>query len=345
MPDLKPPRGLLAPGWQGHMEEYCRGAEWSADGSVLAVIDAAGSLGGFERATGARRFHIPAHDGGAIALAFEATRGAWWTGGEDGQLRRFSLSGSSLPVEPWGVSARTAWVEAVAVGPKGLVAAARGRHAVVFDRDGVRQFATPAHDSTVSAVGFLPSGELATASYGRVTLFSPEDGAERTRLEFQGSLVSLAVRADGEILAGGSQDNTVHFWRRSSGEDSIMAGYPYKPTELSFDPAGRWLAVAGSERVTVWSFAAPGPEGTAPVLLAAHVAAVTSLRFSRRGLRLASGGRDGLVMLWQLGPGHEGQPVGAADVGDVVEAVRFRPDDRALAAVNGAGKVTTFRIR
>ena len=34
------------------------------------------------------------------------------------------------------------------------------------------------------------------------------------------------IKPDGDIVACGSQDNSVHFWRRSTGMDAEMTGYP-----------------------------------------------------------------------------------------------------------------------
>ena len=47
-------------------------------------------------------------------------------------------------------------------------------------------------------------------------------------------LVSLALSPDGNVVACGSQDKSVHFWRRSNGQDSMMTDYPWKPSELAF---------------------------------------------------------------------------------------------------------------
>ena len=69
-----------------------------------------------------------------------------------------------------------------------------------------------------------------------------------------GIIVSLELSQDGDIVACGSQDNTVHFWRRSSGQDSMMSGYPGKPSSLAFDSTGKLLATSGSSVITVWSF-------------------------------------------------------------------------------------------
>ena len=91
-------------------------------------------------------------------------------------------------------------------------------------------------------------------------------------------------------MACGSQDNTVHFWRRSTEEDSMMSGYPVKPSALAFDDSGALLATGGGEAVTVWSFHGRGPEGTTPGVLEFHAQPVTTLSFAPGAMLLASGG-------------------------------------------------------
>jgi WD40 repeat protein len=178
-----------------------------------------------------------------------------------------------------------------------------------------------------------------------VTFFDASTGAHRQELEWKGSLVSMVLSPDGDIVACGSQDNSVHFWRRSTGEDSMMSGYPGKPSALAFDATGTLLATGGGKAVTVWSFQRGGPEGTRPGVLQLHVQPVSTLAFARRGMRLASGGRDGAVVVWSLQGNGQGDPIGAALVTDAVAELYWRPDGRALAALDAQGGVTVWRVR
>ena len=124
----------------------------------------------------------------------------------------------------------------------------------------------------------------------------------------------------------------------------MMSGYPAKPSALAFDDTGTLLATGGGEAVTVWSFQGSGPEGTRPGVLEHHVQAVTALAFARRGMRLASGARDGVVVVWSLGRDGQGDPIGAAPLADVVGALYWRPDGRALAALDAQGGATVWRV-
>lgn len=123
-----------------------------------------------------------------------------------------------------------------------------------------------------------------------------------------------------------------------------MSGYPGKPSTLAFNSSGTLLATGGGEAVTVWSFEGSGPEGTRPGILELHVQPVSALAFARRGMRLASGGRDGAVVVWSLRASGEGSVLGAGLVTDVVAGLCWRPDGRALVALDAQGGVTAWRV-
>ena len=154
----------------------------------------------------------------------------------------------------------------------------------------------------------------------------------------------MVLSPDGEIVACGSQDNSVHFWRRSTEQDAMMSGYPGKPSALAFNDSGTLLATGGGEVVTVWSFQGGGPEGTRPGELEHHVQPVTTLAFARRGMRLASAARDGAVVVWSLQRDGNGRPIGSAVLAGIGEELYWRPDGRALAALDARGGVTVWRI-
>ena len=213
----------------------------------------------------------------------------------------------------------------------------------LFNEDGKETWQSDDHPSTVSKIAWSSPDELATACYGRVSFFEAASGKLSQKLEWQGSLVSMVLSPDGDIVACGSQDNTVHFWRRSSGKDSMMSGYAGKPSALAFSANGILLATGGGQDVTVWSFQGDGPEGTEPGFLEFHEQSVTTLTFACRGMNLASGSRDGEVAVWSLKSGKQGKGIGVADATDAVSQLYWRPDDRALAALDAQGCITVWR--
>ena len=343
------PRGVLRSGWTAAVGDYAIAGGWACKGTLLVVGDAAGGVYSFEGTSGTIRWeHSEIHQGGVLAMDVHPDGTLFATAGQDGRVLIWSAEDGQVRQT---IDLGNAWVENVAWSLDGQwLAASVSRRVHVFGVDGQEVWRSEDHPSTVSTLTWSASEELATACYGRVTFFGGSSGSVVQELEWQGSLVSLVLSPDGNVVACGSQDNSVHFWRRSTGEDSQMHGYPGKPSALAFDDSGTLLATGGGKDVTVWSFDGDGPEGTHPGVLELHVKPVTTLAFAGRGRRLASGSRDGSVVVWSLLSDGEGGPVGASLVGDsttvpdVVSGLAWRPDDRGLAAYDASGGITYWRV-
>ena len=341
--NFRSPKGVLRRGWSAVVGDYAIAGGWTLRGEALVVGDAAGGVYAFDGKSGATIWaQRGVHEGGVLAVAMHPNRPAFATAGQDGRVLVWNAAEDRVRL---AIDVGNDWVENVAWSPDGKwLAASCSRQVHVYGADGVRIWASHDQPSTVSAIAWAGTGELATACYGRVTFFDAFTGKLRQKLEWRGSLVSMVLSPDGDIVACGSQDKSVHFWRRSTGEDSMMSGYPGKPSSLAFDDTGTLLATSGGEAVTVWSFWGSGPEGTRPGVLIHHVQAVTALAFARRGMRLASGARDGVVIVWSLGRDGQGDPIGAAPVAGVVGSLYWRPDGRALAALDAQGGATAWRV-
>ena len=345
MPDLNgdSPRGVLRPGWSSEVGDYAIAGGWAVRGEALVVGDTAGGVYVFDGKSGASVWaRQGAHDGGVLAMAIHPNGTAFATAGQDGRVLIWGVAEGQVKQ---AIDVGSDWVENVAWSPDGQwLAVSCSRQVCAYGADGGEVWRSEDHPSTVSAIAWSSAGELATACYGRVTFFDASTGELRQKLEWMGSLVSMVLSPDGDIVACGSQDNTVHFWRRSAEQDSMMSGYPAKPSALAFDDTGTLLATGGSEAVTVWSFQGKGPEGKQPGVLEHHAETITTLSFAPRGMRLASGDRDGSVVVWSLGRDGQGDSIGTAPVADVVSAVYWRPDGRALAALDAQGGVTAWRV-
>ena len=309
--------GVLRPGWSAAVDDYAMAGGWTPNGEALVVADATGGVHAFDGKTGASVWaEQDAHDGGVLAMAVHPNETTIATAGQDGRVLVWDVAEGRVRQ---AIDVGTGWVENVAWSLDGQwLAASCSRQVKVYGADGGEAWCSDDHPSTVSAIAWSGAGELATACYGRVTFFDATTGEARQKLQWKGSLVSMALSPDGDVVACGSQDKSVHFWRRSTEQDSMMSGYRGKPSVLAFDDAGAFLATSGSDSVTVWRFQGGGPEGTRPGILELHVEPVTSLTFARNSLRLASGGRDGTVVVWLLQKDGEGSPIGVATVADVV---------------------------
>lgn len=334
--------GILAEGFRRELGEYARALAFDAAGERIFVGDAGGDVYAFDAKGGATCFQDTYHEGGILALDVQPGGSLVATAGEDG--RALLLDGLTGEVHR-RIEFDAPWVERLAWSKSGdRLAVAAGRQVAVVDTNGETIATSSLHPSTVSAIAWSDSNELVTACYGRVSFWDASTGECRSALEWRGSLISMVLSPDGEIVACGSQDDTVHFWRRSSGQDSEMRGYSTKPSALAFDPTSTFLATSGSEACTVWSFADGGPEGTAPLELEMHALPVSALAFAHRSSTLASGAKDGGIVVWSVSKGR-GDAIGVGLASGPVESVAFRPDDRGLAAIDSEGVLTTWRCR
>ena len=335
--------GSLRTGWSAILDDCALSGGWTSEGNEFAVVDAAGGVSVFD---GKRGDLIWAkknvHDGGALATSVHPSKSKFATTGQDGRLIIWNLL---EPDTEKIIDIGTGWAENVSWSPDGsLIATSLSKTVYVYSASGEEVWRTSDHQSTVSTIAWTNKGELATACYGQVQFLEGVSGDLIQKLEWKGSLVSIALSSDSDIVACGSQDNSVHFWRRSSGNDSKMSGYPFKPSALSFNNKGTLLATGGSEAATVWNFEGDGPEGTSPLELDYHADAITSLLFSNHSNRLISGCRNGTVVLWEIKPNNTEAKLGVGQVADTVAELYWRPDDRAVAALDRQGAVTVWRI-
>ena len=337
------PKSVLTQGWFAAVGDYAIAGGWILRGEALVAGDAEGGIYAFDGESGAAAWErLGVHDGGVLAVAVNPSGTAFATAGQDGRVLIWNAAEGQVSR---AIEVGSAWVENLAWSPDGQrLAASCSRQVYMFDADGAEVWRSDDHPSTVSAIAWASARELATACYGRASFFNAATGNLRQKLEWQGSLVSMVLSPDGGIVACGSQDNSVHFWRRSTGQDSEMFGYPGKPSSLAFDDTGTLLATSGGYAVTVWSFRKNGPEGTRPGVLEFHTEPITTLAFAPGAMRLASGGRDGAVVVWSLQRSGKGSQIGAEDVGAAVSKLYWRPDGGGLAALDARGGVMVWRI-
>lgn len=333
-------QGLLTRRWRAQVGDYPVCVCWHLDGSLLHVGDADGVLSTFAAGDGAIVVRVDGHAGGVLDLAPSPDGRRLSSAGQDGCVRLWEPA-ATAPLAT--LPAQAAWVEHLAWAPDGSrLAAAAGRHLHLWRADGAPAAAGEPEGSTISALAWADSGEIVTAGYSRVAFRDAGDGSVRQSLEWKGSLISLALSPNGAIIACGSQDRTVHFWRRATGEDSMMSGYPAKPAALAFDDSSTLLATAGADYVTVWSFAGGGPEGTRPGLLEGHGARITALAFASGRRRLASAAKDGSLLVWDLSPSGTGRLKGAVLVGAAVEAIAWNPRGTAIARIDAEGWIEVW---
>jgi WD40 repeat protein len=221
------------------------------------------------------------------------------------------------------------------------LATVAGKKVRVWTVDGEPLVETEPLESTASALAWRADGSgLAAACYGGVHILPFVPGAKVRKLAWKGSLISLAWSPDAKLVACGSQDSSVHFWRLASGQDSQMSGYPFKPKAPAFESESKLLATSGDATVTVWDFRGKGPEGTKPIQLESHKGVCTRLTFSPKKGMLASGSQDTSVLLWE--PRRRTKPIGFAFLEDEITALQWHPEHRGLLGADASGNVALW---
>lgn len=327
--------------WRLDAGDYVSALSLSADGARCVVGTGSGKLLVVSVQDGQVLWTADAHPLGVLGVQFAKSGEALASCGQDPHAKLWSASGALVRTLPGG----STWVEQVAWSPSGeQLATTSGRRVRVWTRDGEPIVETEELPSTATGLAWSSDGkQLAVSCYGGVHVWPVVSGATARHLAWRGSLISLAWSPDGKVLACGSQDNSVHFWRLSTGQDSEMRGYPFKPKALAWDSDSTLLATAGDMTVTVWDFSGKGPEGRPPLELKAHQAVCTCLAFSHRDRVLASGSQDMSILLWE--PRRGKKPVKFAFLEDEVTALAWHPRHEGLVGADASGNVSFWDLQ
>lgn len=287
-----PTLARLVPAWTADIQDYPVALAWSPHGDALAVGGAAGRVFVLD-GDGRHRYTIVAHDEGLLDLSWSRDGRLLATAGQDGCARLWQ-DGALHATVP----GQSQWLERVAWSPDAeVLAVADGRTLVFRDADGVQLTACEPEAYTLLDMRWLPDGSLLTAAYGGVSRWRPGQPAPVARYPWKGALLALAPNRDGTRLAAGLQEAGVHYWHLDSGDELYMRGYATKVRELSWDPDGRYLATGGGASLVIWDCGGDGPAGTEPMVLDLHVKPIRALAFAPRGQAIASGSRDGSVVV------------------------------------------------
>ncbi len=336
--------------WRNAIDDHVLALDWSPDGQTLAVADVSGPVTLFNL-DGTRRFTLPAHGFGTMSMRFQPCPDSSLlaTSGQDGKIRLWDWSTGEQVCEMDGGAA---WVERLDWSADGAyLASCTGRKIRLWNPAGEMLQAYDHPRSTVSGVGWRPkrAGDerpqvLAVTGYGGLNLYTPGESACIEENPWKGSALVMAWSPDGKYIATGDQDSTIHFWFADTGQNLQMWGYPVKVMQLAWDASSRYLATGGSDSVVVWDCAGKGPEGTKPATLQSHEDLISCLAFQPVGDILASGGRDGNLMLWR-GMKNKKSPLLTAELEEPVSQLAWSPNGKFLAAGTEAGDVFLFEVK
>lgn len=338
---VEPAVSKLAAAWAKTAKDYVTDLTWSPDGKRLARSDAAGNVSVIDPSTGETVKEWHAHELGALKSKWSRSGQHLASCGQDGTVK--ICNGATL--ELVAVCRHgSGWVEHLAWHQKQeLFLSASGKELKLWHADGslIQEFEK--HKNTIADLSWNPAAPdlFATSSYGGVRLWNIRTSAPKRHLEWKGSLLNMAYCPTGKVLAAGCQDGAAHIWLLPSAQDLSMNGYPTKVRELSWDASSRYLATGGGFEVIVWDFSGKGPEGSEPIVFPGHDNFISSLSFAPQGLKLASGGLEGKVFLWDIG---DKRTVLLNSDGDSdVSCLAWSPEGTLVAAGFASGLTVVFR--
>ncbi|MBI4701049.1 MAG: protein kinase [Deltaproteobacteria bacterium] len=265
-------------------------------------------------ATGREERVLRGHDDPVVGVAFSPDGSKVVSAGRDNAVRLWDpgrQEGVPLEDDIPDHAAR------VAFSPDGRTLASGGSDKAIRLWDvhtGRRRGALRRHGGTVTAVRYSPDGRLLASGAldGSLLLWATSSGAvQQVLVGHSAGIYDVAFRADGSLLASASLDQSVRLWDPATGaSDGVLSVPGAGVLSAAFSPDGRTLATGCYDRVVrLWSLPAkvspPGPEPkpAAPRELRGHGDFVSGVSFGPDGRTLASGGKDGLVLLWDVAAG------------------------------------------
>jgi WD40 repeat protein len=201
----------LRPRWQAQLDEPAVALDVLGDGEDAAlvvggsegtvrVLDAGGAVR-WERDLDDALLTIAASPDGTRIAALGMTHRRIW-----------NADGDTLATANAGWSAAAAWDSHSA-----HLAVADGKQVRVLDRNGEVRWSCDPLPSTVTGV-LWPRGTLrvAASAYQGVTIFEADTDRITQTLPAPGAISGLACAPNGRWVVGGSQDATLHGWKKSS---------------------------------------------------------------------------------------------------------------------------------
>ena len=325
--------------WESDLEDHVVELAYSADGQWIAAATIGGPIAVYSAESGILKALLPGHHPGTLTMSWRADSKLLASGGQDGMVRVWDLTGGTSACWPAGAQ----WVERVAYSASAdYLACAAGRALRLHNSTGGLLRSYPDHPSTISDIAWQPGEHIfATSCYGQLATWRVNGEEPLKKFEWKGSILCVAWSPDANYVATGNQDASVHLWYRKSGKHLEMSGYPHKVRELAWDSDSRYLATGGSRVVIIWDCSGRGPAGTTPIQLEGHYLSVSALSFQREGSLLASGGRDGRVFLWT--PRKSTRPLRQSMLPGEVTRVCWHSSGRRLAASSSTGAIRVFK--
>ncbi|KAI9346420.1 WD40-repeat-containing domain protein [Zopfochytrium polystomum] len=239
------------------------------------------------------------------------------------------------------------WVTAIATTPEApdtILSASRDKTIIVWHltRDeenyGVARRALTGHNHFVQDVAISSDGQFALSASWDKTLRLWDLNTGTTTRQFVGhtnDVLSVSFSPDNRQIVSGSRDRTIKLW-------NTLGECKFNITEdchtewtscvrFSPNPANPVIVSAGWDKlVKVWDVT----KCKLKTNHYGHTGYISTITISPDGSLCASGGKDGITMLWDL---NEGKHLYSLEAEDVINALVFSPNRYWLCAATASG--------
>jgi serine/threonine protein kinase len=159
----------------------------------------------------------------------------------------------------------------------------------------------PITDGYLSAMAASGDGKrlIAARSDGSLLTWDlDKDEAPRVEKDAAPGVAMMALSPDGLRAVFAGRDKTIRFRDLASAQERKWTSFA-AARGLAWSPDGKRLALSGGEDLAVLD----AQEGQPIFILPGHQGTVTCLTYSRNGTKLAAGGMDGSIRLWNARDG------------------------------------------
>jgi WD40 repeat protein/DNA-binding SARP family transcriptional activator len=173
---------------------------------------------------------------------------------------------------------------------------------------------------------------------------------------FSTGVLTVAYNSDGTRLVAISQDGTIKGWDTTNGKELFTvtghtAYQQFAGVTLAYSPNGSQLATSDGDKVHIWDISAamqgpalnPGSATPKEVLtLRGHAAGIQAIAYSPDGTRIATGGIDNAITVWDAATGKE--LLTLAGHKSYITGLAFSPDGKRIASASNDQTVRIWDV-